>query len=53
MTLPSFRKNTVRPVVYVSANIALDSHLGAASNLNHAVAGIYLCVHFSRQESAS
>ena len=22
--------------------IALDSHLGAASNLNHAVAGIYL-----------
>ena len=42
MTLPSFRKNTVRPVVSVSANIALDSHLGAASNLNHAVAGIYL-----------
>lgn len=53
MTLPSFSKNTVRPVVSVSANIALDSHLGAASNLNHAVAGIYLCVRLNSQESAT
>jgi hypothetical protein len=41
----------VRPVVSVSANIALDSHPVAFIKLNYAIAGVYLYVRPHMQES--
>lgn len=46
---PSFSKITVRLVV--SANIVLDGHLVALIKLNHAIAGLYMCVRLHMQET--
>lgn len=39
-------------MISVSANIALDSHLDAFVKLNHAIAGLYMCVRPHGQEIA-
>ncbi len=52
MILSSFSRTYVRPAVVVPVNIAIDSFLAAFTKLNHAIAGLYLCVRLRWQESA-
>jgi hypothetical protein len=44
MTPPSFCETTVRPEASLPADIVLNSCLDALAKLNHAIAGLYMCV---------
>jgi hypothetical protein len=52
MILPFFSKTTVRLVAFVSPDIGIDSHLATFVKLNHAIAGIYMCVLLRWRKSA-